>query len=271
MLREARARVPSWAVAPPSERSVRHPLDDDVARLVALVRHGLYLPVLRAGSVGDLPPPAGAGHGWHGCADLLSAPGGLDGWREAATEQLARAHHRPPPPEVPATYVMGWYLDAVARVGATWFGLTRRVPELAPAALALHLADGGWPDGAALLRPGFRCLPGDPEAGHPDAEVLSGEPAMVEVLRADVDTHAAAFHDAYHPEVKIGSRQRWGMVDDVLEAAAWAAGSLRADPAGGDADAVALVGTNPSRVRRSCCFAYRLDEALLCTRCPRRT
>jgi hypothetical protein len=248
-----------------------------VATVARLVSRGLYLPVVRAGSLGDLPATPGAGRGWHGCADLLSVPGALDGWLAAVTAQLARTHHRPPPPEVPATYLMGWYLDVVARVGATWFGLVRRVPAIGPEALAVHLCEGGWPDGAALLSPAFRCLPHDPAAAHPDAEVVPDERALAQVLRADVTGHAGAFHTAYRPDVKIGSRQRWGMVDDMLEAAAWATSRLRSDAGsdgtddGTDADAEALVGPNPTRLRRTCCFAYRLDEALLCTRCPRRS
>ncbi len=261
-------------MAPPSDP---HPLDADVATVARLVSRGLYLPVVRAASVSDLPAAEGPGRGWHACADLLSVPGALDGWLVAVTEQLTRTHHRPPPPEVPATYLMGWYLDVVARVGATWFGLVRRVPAIGPEALAVHLSDGGWPDGAALLTQQFRCLPHDPAAGHPDAEVVPDERTLAGVLRADVNAHAADFHAAYRPDVKIGSRQRWGMVDDMLEAAAWATSNLRADggadgaPTSTDPDAEALVGPNPTRLRRTCCFAYRLDEALLCTRCPRRT
>ncbi len=70
--------------------------------------------------------------------------------------------------------------------------------------------------------------------------------------------HAAAFHEVFRPAVKTGSRQRWGMVDDVLEASLWAARQLAGRP--------------PGRLglRRSCCFAYQVDPSLLCERCPRR-
>lgn len=253
------------APAPPP---VPHPLDDDVARLAALVPRGLYLPVVRGWSTG--PQPSAPGTGWHACADLLADPEALPGWQDAVARQLERAHGRPAPTQVPPTYVMGWYLDAVARVGATWLGAATRVPGVGVGDLALHLSAGGWPDGAALLRTRFRCLPDDPAAGHPDAEVLPDRPALTEALRADLDRHARAFHNAFAPDVAIGSRQRFGMVDDVLEAAAWAAGELTGDPGAGRADAEALCGPNPTRVRRTCCFAYLLDPALLCLRCPRR-
>ncbi len=256
-------------MAVPSDRLVPHPLDADVALMARMTGRGLFLPVVRCRSLDDLPASPRPGRGWHACDDLLDTPGALDVWRAAVDADLARTHGRPPPPQVPATYLMGWYLDAVARVGATWFGLTRRVPDLSPGALALHLAPGGWPDAVALRRTGFLCLPGDPAATHPDARTVADETTLADALRDAATAHAGSFHAAFRPGVKIGSRQRWGMVDDALEAAAWAAGGLRGAPEGGVRDAAALVGDNPSRLRRTCCFAYRLDAALVCSRCPR--
>ncbi len=256
-------------MAAPSDRLVPHPLDADIALMARMVARGLYLPVVRVGSGAGLPRPEGAGRGWHHCVDLLQDRRRLDDWLDAVAADLARTHRRPPPAQVPATYVMGWYLDAVARVGATWSGLVRRVPDLSPQSLSLHLSRGGWPDGVALSGTRFACLPDDPAVTHPDAQVVDDLPALAATLRERVTGHAESFHAAFRPGVKIGSRQRWGMVDDVLEAAAWAAGTLRGDPGAGVVDAEALVGANPSRRRRTCCFAYRLDDSLVCSRCPR--
>ncbi len=236
-----------------------HPLDVDAVRICA---SGTYLPVTRTDRPLGLP--------WRSCTDLLTVPGALDAWNGRIRARLDGTHGRPPHASVAPTYAMGWYLDAVARTGATWFGLCERVPDLSPPALALHENPGGWPDAIALTANRFWCLPHDDEASHPDALVLPDRRALGLQLVTAVRAHAVLFHAAFTPAVRIGSRQRWGMVDDVLEAALWAAGGLRNDPAAGQADATALVGANPTRMRRSCCFAYRLDEALLCTRCPRR-
>lgn len=227
-----------------------HPLDQDTA----LLRGRGFLRFER--TVPD------GGRGWHRCADLVQGPDPLDGTHplDAWTARVERWLHgtggRAPHPSVAPTYLMGWYLDAVARTGSTWLELCGRLPGLGPADLALHETPGGWPDAVAVTGRAFRCASGDPDADHPDA-VLSHD--LRADLRAGVEAHARVFHAAFRPSVKTGSRQRWGMVEDVLEASTWAARDLaRARP-------------NPlPGVRRSCCFAYRVDPALLCGRCPRR-
>ena len=107
-----------------------------------------------------------------------------------------------------------------------------------------------WPT-ASRIGPRFRCAADHPAAAHPDAVGCAGaelRPAVISAVRE----HAAVFFDAFEPGVRTSSRQRWGMVDDYLD--------------------VALAGSAPEAGdrRRSCCFAFRLDEALLCSRCPRR-
>jgi hypothetical protein len=222
-----------------------HPLDADVRALRGLG----FLRLERV-------PPPGEG-GWLACADLVDGPDALDAWTRRVADGLRRTHRREPPPSVAPTYLMGWYLDAVARAGATWVLVRGRLPDLHPSVLALHETAGGWPDAVAPQGTGFSCLPGDPAADHPAATVLPDPRALHAALGDAVRAHAAAFHAAFHPPVKTGSRQRWGMVEDVLEASVWAARQLAGLPPG------------PLGTRRSCCFAYRVDPALLCTRCPR--
>jgi len=226
-----------------------HPLDQDAAAL----RGVGFLRLERV-------PPAGES-GWLACADLVDPSGGtaaLDAWTARITRWLRGAYRTEPHPSVAPTYLMGWYLDAVARAGATWVVLRGRLPDLDPAVLALHETPGGWPDAAAVGAVRFRCLPDDLDAGSPGATVVPDRAALLAALAAAVREHAAAFHEAFRPPVRTGSRQRWGMVDDVLEASLEAARQLAGRPPG----ALGL--------RRSCCFAYRVDPALLCERCPRR-
>lgn len=223
-----------------------HPLDDDVRAL----RGVGFLQLERVPSAGE--------SGWLACADLVEGPQALDAWTRRVAACLRRAHRRDPAPSVAPTYLMGWYLDAVARAGATWVLVRDRLPDLDPSVLTLRESPGGWPDAVAVAAWRFRCLPEDPAADHPGAVVVPDRAALLAALDVEVREHAAAFHQAFDPPVKTGGRQRWGMVDDVLEACLWEARQLAGAPPG------------PLGMRRSCCFAYRVDPALLCDRCPRR-
>jgi hypothetical protein len=142
----------------------------------------------------------------------------------------------------------------------------------------------------ALLGSRFACLPKDPDAGHPGADVVPGERALAAVLRERVAAHAAAFHAVFHPAVKISSRQRWGMLTDVLDTALWTSGKESGDEGRGVSDARLVLDevhpplTSPSRTyrlvdgrgrarwtrrRESCCFMFRVPGLPACFTCPR--
>jgi len=232
-----------------------------------------------------------AGPGWVRCADVLADPGALPAWLDAVTAGVRATNGGWEPPSVtPASYLMGWYLGIPAYAGGLAFGAARRVPDLDPASLAVRLHPGGWPQGLALLGDGFACLPDDPSAGHPAVTVVDGEAALAAVLRDRVAEHAAAFHAAYVPDVKIGSLQRWGMLTDLLDTALWASGRDSGAEEQGVADArLVLDGTYPpftgpsrtyrlvdgagrgmwARRRESCCFLFRVPGTRACFTCPR--
>lgn len=226
-------------------------------------------------------PTAGAGEpgdGWVVCGDLLADPARLSAWVDRVQAGLERAEGGPVPREVPATYLLGWYLDAPARVAAVAWAVDRRVPDLDPGTVALHLAPGGWPDGVALLSPGFTCLPADPAAGSPDARVVPDEDTLAAQLRDRFVAHAAAFLATYDPGVRIGSRQRWGNVTDALDRALCDAAGPRGAHAVLGAVHPPLTSASTVRVlpdggvlrrRQSCCFWYRLPSGQECTTCPR--
>lgn len=224
--------------------------------------------------------PRGPAAGWVRCADVLDDPAHLPAWLGRVTAMVT-AHEGGgyvPPAVTPASYLMGWYLDVVASAGASAFAVARRVPELGPAALALHEHPAGYPDGVALLSSRFACLPDDRDAGHPDAEVVADEAALAGVLRDRVAEHARAFHAVYRPEAKISSLQRWGMLTDVLDAA------LGVDDAALVLDDVHPPYTAPTGAyrltdhrgrawwgsrRQSCCFFFRVPSGHECFACPR--
>jgi hypothetical protein len=61
----------------------------------------------------------------------------------------------------------------------------------------------------------------------------------------------------FAPEVRMGSRQRWGVVDDM-----WATATRLAAGAAG-------APTGPEARRVSCCFIYALPGMRECAACPR--
>ena len=62
---------------------------------------------------------------------------------------------------------------------------------------------------------------------------------------------------AYAPDVRMGSRQRWGVVEDM-----WDTAVRLARGAAGES-----VGAEPTRV--SCCFIYAIPGMRECAACPR--
>jgi hypothetical protein len=194
------------------------------------------------------------------------------------------------PDKTTGGYVLQWYLSIPIYLGVLLFHSARRVPLLAPSELSFQL------DRAALrgvaLRPGrFWCLPGDSDAGHPDAVPVADEVSLGAVLRREVIAHATRFLRVYDPQVRFGRRTQWAAVTDVLDKAFLLAGRLCGSPQAGAADArlVLADGEKPltaaSRIcqvtddrgrthwirrRGSCCFLYALPGVEHpCASCPR--
>ena len=234
-----------------------------------------------------LPPV----RGWTRCDTALADERFLTGWRERTAAVLTAERSCVPAPVTPATYVMQWYLSVPAYVGGLAYSLARRVPDLSPGALAFHRVDGfRHSDAVALLGDRFTCLPGDPDASSPRARVVPDETALAAVLRSELVAHAEAFFAAYRPGVRTSSRQRWGMVTDLLDGALWVGGESRAQRQAGLDDAEAVLGvphapligpTGHYRLtdalgrehllldRRSCCFFYKVADGPGCLACPR--
>lgn len=166
-------------------------------------------------------------------------------WRVALREQQQRTSTVTVPAHVPAAFVLQWWCEVVAT----------------PIAYAAEL--GPWvlvPEPAGL---GFELAP----ALHPSRIVVMPERTRIWVephaatrtaaARASYDALVADVVAGYAPEVRMGSRQRWGVVDDMWEAAvrrgAGAAGRT----------------VEPEPVRTSCCFIFVLPGMHECASCPR--
>ncbi len=232
---------------------------------------------------------------WIGCDHALSDPDFFVRWRVRVAQWLAEQHalvagRNNVPEMTTAGYVLQWYLVIPSYLGGLLFHSARRVPSLSPRQLGFRL------DPAALrevvLRPGrFWCLPGDPDAGHPDAVLVPDEAALGAVLRDQVIAHATRFLAVYGPQVRFGHRTQWAAVTDALDRGLLLAGRSFGSPQAGASDArlVLAEGERPltsasticqvtdeygrthwTRRRGSCCFLYALPGAERpCGSCPR--
>ena len=260
-----------------------HPLATSVARVNGAVESLTFRMLDTCGSP------------WISCERALSGPSVFLRWREAAAHHLAQRFASVPdtslvPAKTTGGYVLLWYLAIPSYLGALLFHSERRVPSLAPRQLSFRLDSGMLREVA--LRPGrFWCLPGDPDAEHPDAVLMPDEASLAAVLRREVIAHATRFLTVYAPQVRFGRRTQWAAVTDVLDKglllAGRAFGSARA--AAADARLVLADGENPltsgsriceltddrgrthwTRRRGSCCFLYALEGVEHpCASCPR--
>jgi len=124
---------------------------------------------------------------WVRCGDLLGEPARLVRWRERLARWLAETYPEASgiPERVPASWILSWYLHVPAFAGALLLHHERRVPSLAPSALAFRIgADRPHPDSVAVLGAGFHCLPADPGSALPGAVVVPDERALATVCEA---------------------------------------------------------------------------------------
>ncbi len=242
---------------------------------------------------GDVPEDE---PGWVRCEDLLGEPARLWGWRERLGDWLAGKYPEAPgiPERIPASWILSWYLHVPAFAGAMLLCHERRVPSLAPSALAFRIdGDRPHPGSVAVLGDGFHCLPTDPGSALPGAVVVPDERALAMILRGRFVAHARRFIDVYGPLTRLGRRQLWAAATDSLDNALWSAGRLGGTPAAegaGVADAALVLEsrfpplTSAStlrltpgadgrrewtRNRESCCYSYLLPAESECDGCPR--
>jgi hypothetical protein len=285
--------VPQVAVAAEDTATVvgshfGHPL----AASVATVDGAVELLSFRMLDVPGFPSSSGS---WIECEHALSDPAFFPWWRAAVAQRLAKQYAPVPgevvvPEQTTGGYVLLWYLAIPSYLGGLLFHSARRVPSLEPRQLSFRL------DSAALqevaLRPGrFWCLPGDPDAGHPDAVPVADEASLGAVLRHEVIAHATRFLTVYGPQVRFGRHTQWAEVTDRLDKALLLAGHSFGSAQAGAADARLVLAdgqkplTSASRIRQvtddhgrthwtrrrgSCCFLYALPGvAHPCASCPR--
>jgi hypothetical protein len=232
---------------------------------------------------------------WIECEHALSDPAFFPWWRAAVAQRLAKQYAPAPdevvvPEQTTGGYVLLWYLAIPSYLGGLLFHSARRVPSLEPRQLSFRLESAALREVA--LRPGrFWCLPGDPDAGHPDAVPVPDEASLGAALRHQVIAHATRFLAVYGPQVRFGRHTQWAEVTDRLDKALLLAGRSCGSAQAGAADARLVLAdgdkplTSASRIRQvtddrgrvhwtrrrgSCCFLYALPGVEHpCASCPR--
>ncbi|MGH4020277.1 MAG: (2Fe-2S)-binding protein [Pseudonocardiaceae bacterium] len=237
-------------------------------------------------TLGTQPTPGGQ---WTVCERALSDPLYFTQWRAALGQRLGQQYAYVPE-QTTAAHLLQWYLGIPTYLGSMLFHSARRVPSLQPHEVAFRL-DLAWVQEVAL-RPGpFWCLPGDPDAGHPDATQVPDEVALAVVLRRQIVTHAARFLKVYGPLVRFGRRTLWAAVTDMLDVTLLIAGRSFGSAQAGATDARLVLAereeplTSASTIcevadehgrmhwirrRGWCCFTYALPGIEHpCASCPR--
>lgn len=185
--------------------------------------------------------------GWFGdvLAHVRAGSDPLRPWRDALGGQMSQRHGVPVRPHVPAAFVLQWWCEVAATPLAYAAALGPWVLAPSPAGLGFELAVGLNPHRVVVA---------------PDRTSLTAEadPARrLELCRTAYLGLVSEVVTAYAPDVKMSSRQRWGVVSDM-----WDTAVRLAHGAAGEG-----VGPEPTRV--SCCFIYALPGMRECAACPR--
>ncbi len=183
------------------------------------------------------------------CAEVVQAqdrgedPTGR--WRQVVTDNQGAMYGTTAPAQVGAAFVLQWYLGLVANPVAWAAVLGPYVLNATPEALRFDLtADAWYPCSVSVIADGV--------------ELVSDDAERLDLAHTRYLEHATRFVEGYRPGVKMGTRQRRGMIRD-----AWVMAVESAREA---------FGTDPVEhsMRESCCFIYALPGANACARCPRR-
>jgi hypothetical protein len=166
-------------------------------------------------------------------------------WRAALQRQMEQRHGVEVAPHIPAAFVLQWWCEVVATPIAYAGGLGPWVLVPEPGGLGFELASGLNPH-RIVIDPARTSVEVDPDAARRRARGRAAYGDLVFEVVA-----------GFAPEVKMGSRQRWGVVDDM-----WSTASRLAQGAAG-------VTVGPEVRRVSCCFIYALPGMRECAACPR--
>lgn len=230
--------------------------------------------------------------GWVTCQELVDEPAEVRRWGDGLATHLAELYPDATAAAVrltAAACVLDSYAYAPGFLVGAMVHVAQRVPHVAPELVAVrrHPTEH-WISGVAVLDDRFWCLPGDPDADHPAATVVTSPEALADEARREVLDHATGFLATYDPGVGLGRRARVWFFLDSLDSAPWiAAEHLPPLDSCLATSALLLPGlpsgvthrsrlypltdargrTHVTRRRLSCCRSHLVDDA--CMDCPR--
>lgn len=194
-------------------------------------------------------------------------------------------------PAYSGTSLLRGYLWRMLTPAVAALLVERRLPDLSAENVALRFGESGFAEDAAFIGLRFFVLPDDPEAGHPDAEVLLSEEALLDSMRAALsETHLPAIVPTLRGlRVRRGRRVLWRATADVCaEAFLFVGRGLGREEEACDLAEKFLAAPSPlsaptnfrvleypggserTRVRHTCCLYYKLGNGC-CFTCPRKT
>lgn len=271
--------VTAWSTADTNDigPGAAHPLAETLARLPEA--YGTGEPCVRLGNPGD-------GGLWISAQGLIGRQSGLidDAMAEIATAYNAAAR------DVQAAFFFGSYAWSLLTAAIGPYLLAGRAPDLSPPNVWVALANGRA--SRVVLRHGrFACLPNDPAAAHPDAEVLPDAAALLARIRAEIESHLGALIGVMRVRrAPLGPRALWALASDYAvdiaigllgpaasdaTLAAVAAPLVRApgSPMTGRSWFFPVHGDRRSAFftdRNGCCLNHKIPGAAKCAACPLR-
>lgn len=267
--------MPPAVIAIPS----RSPVADAYTRLTAVFPR-LQVTERRKGET------APTGPGWVSAAELAAGGAAVDAFLAWDDDQVRRQYGQRGRPDVVAAFGLHRYAwPACALITMPWF-LHRRVPRLPVDAVSFHRDQGRM----SVRVDSFSCLPGDPAAELPGAEVVPDETALRERVRAAVAEHLGPVLDGFRPRMRRGPRALWGVATDEIVEGVWYLGHLLGEESRAVTELARLLpgATGPfvggaafreltgsageplrTRDRASCCMVYTLRPDTTCVTCPR--
>ena len=189
---------------------------------------------------------ASAGTTW--LSEIEAGMDPLAPWRQALAARQGSEHK----PHVAAAFVLQWWCEVVATPLAYAAELASVVIDPAPTGLGFELAPGLYPS-RIVLRPGHVSVV-EPADHSREAALEASSAAYGQLVTAVVRDYA--------PDVKMSSRQRWGVVADVWAIAVRNATGAALRPAAAGRP------VEPAARRRSCCFIVALPGMQACASCP---
>ncbi|MER8188032.1 iron-sulfur protein [Kitasatospora sp. NPDC094015] len=275
----------------PSSADLRPPAPDAEAPLLASYRRlSAAFPALRIHCSAPQPEavrdPA-PGSDRIRSADLVDHPRVLAEAVARQSRETALRHGVTPRPDVAAGLCLHRYAWPVALAFTLPWFLERRVPALPVGRVSVRHTGG-----ELALRPAeFSCLPDDPLAGRPDAEVVPDAAALDDALLAALAEHLTPVLAAFRPLVRRGPRTLWGLATDEVVEGLWYLAGLLGEEERAVADLTRLLPGTPrppfvggagfellerpgaeplrTRPRVGCCLFYTVRPEEACFGCPR--